>query len=208
MIFRELKDEHSLQRYITLTEKFLSIRFPMEYLKKSKVVACIDDEGEIAGGYMIVLKAPFRVVDSLPDSILEHHSHLHSMDQDSMIELTGLWLSPKVTHKITVFTFWLRLYWDIVRTKKKYIVYAYSLKKSALGKIYSVANPTILFRGMTKMQPGMKEPEEESVELVQIPKATLIPVINPQFFVKKLIAKRTLARNLDYLQVVNAYENQ
>lgn len=207
MIFRVLKDEQSLAAYSILTEKHISVRFPVEYLQKSRVVALFNEAGEICGGYVLVLKGPFRVIQSLPESVRDHSPDLQRIAPKQLFELTGLWLSPKVTSKPVVLSFWLRLYFDILSTRKSHFVYAYSLNKKSLSRIYGVVNPRVIFRGLTQMQPGMKQPESESVEIASVVRLALIPMLKPHFLAKKLVVRRSLASNLDYQKILNAYDS-
>lgn len=207
MEFKQLTDTQSLEAFAALTQKHLTISFPLDYLRKSKVVALIDDQKKICGGYVMVLTGPFRVIESLPTFSRQKHEWLNKR-LESAFELTGLWLCPSVVGRINVTLFWLKLYFDIVTLKKKFFVYAYGLNKPALGKIYRVLGPQVLFRGRTLVQPGMAAPEDESVEMASVARLGLLPFLKPQLLLKKMLFTRTLSQNAAYQQVLREYEER
>jgi hypothetical protein len=190
MEFKLLTEEHELREYADLTYRFLDIRFPLEYLQRSRVRACVDDNGRILGGYMLVMEGPYRVVDSLPDSVRAKEPRFAPENLHKGFEITGLWMSPAVRKRHTNLLFWLRMYYDMLTLGRKWLVYAYSLDKPGLGRMYSVAKPTVIFRGETKMQEGMPEPDAESVEVVSIFNLAKAPFTAPQFLLRRLLPRQ------------------
>lgn len=172
-----------LRTYQNILAEKISVRFPIEYLERSHV-RLLRLHGEILGGYTIVLKGPFRVVESLPDEIQAQ------LTTKKLCEATGMWLSPKVSNPLIVSRFWLQFCLDLLFSGKSECIYSYSLRSSRLTKVYSYSEPKILFRGLTKVLPGMPHPEEESVELTSVWKTGLLPFRNPKWIFKKLITKR------------------
>jgi hypothetical protein len=204
--FRVLRSESELNEYAEKTHRHLGVRFPLEYLKRSKVVAYLSDSGEMVGGYAMVLKGPFRTLESLPDVVRDCHPFLKETPMKDICEFTGLWLAPEMRRRTVSFVFWLRMYFDVVTLGKKHFVYAYSLDKKALGRMYRVCNPEVLFRGMTRMQPGMSKPEAESVEVTSLARIVWTPLLKPQFLLFKMIRRRTLSRNLAYMRIMRSNE--
>jgi hypothetical protein len=202
--FRTLRTAAELAQYAELTHKHLGIRFPLEYLRKSKITGYFGDEGEMLGGYAMVLEGPFRVLESLPDSVRGSHPFFKTASMDEVCEFTGLWLTPEMRKRSSSVLFWLRMYFDVVTLGKKHFVYAYSLDKRALGRLYRVCNPTVLFQGMTKIQPGMPKPEAESVEVTSISRVIWSPFVKPQFLLYKMLRKRTLSENLAYMRALGS----
>ncbi|RZA08020.1 MAG: hypothetical protein EOP11_06120 [Proteobacteria bacterium] len=190
MAFVVLKEESDLKEYAALTNRFLSIQFPLEYLKRSRVTAYVDENDRILGGYMLVLEGPYRVVDSLPDEARAREPRFAADKLHQGFEVTGLWMSPAVRDRRTNLLFWLRMYKDMLTLGRKWLVYAYSLDKPGLGRLYSVAKPSVVYRGETKMQEGMPEPDAESVEVVSIFNLARAPFIAPQFLLRRLMPRR------------------
>lgn len=190
MPFVVLKEESELREFASLTHKFLSIQFPIEYLQQSKVTAYIDDAGRMLGGYVLVLRGPFRVVESLPDEVKNADPRFAPENLEEGFEVTGLWVSPALRDRKINLLFWLRMYFDMLTLGRKWLIYAYSLDKPGLGRMYSIAKPSVVFRGETKILPGMPEPDAESVEVVNIFNLAKVPFTCPQFLMKRLLPRR------------------
>lgn len=182
MKFKELKTDIELENYRHAIHKHIDVLFPLEYLKQGRVYGFYNKNKEICGGFALITEGPFRVLSSIPD--FEGLSIDSDLSQTA--ELTGLWLSNNNREKYLSLIFWMTLIQKILTSDKKYFVYAYSSHKVHLQEIYSRANPIVLFRGETKVLPGMTAPDHESVEVL-IRKRLLIQALkNPEFFLKRL----------------------
>lgn len=165
-------------------EKYIDVLLPLEYLQRSKVVVCRHKKtGIFFGGYVIVKEGALRVLESIP----EFDVSKVSVDLSNVAEITGLWLDPtKADTKFASFLFWLKLYTDLAFSRFDGFVYAYTLKKKNLQKIYGTFMPTVLFSGMTKKLIGMSEAEEESVEFIPKKRVVFAPVRHFSFVGRRL----------------------
>jgi hypothetical protein len=197
MKFVTISTDKELIEYQALTAKYINVVLPLDYLKKSKVIA-LKINGKIRGGFVLVTEGPFRVIDSIPSNYLSPKRMLKNILSHEILEITGLWLNPNIKDNQVSLIFWLNLYFQLLISRKKYCTYAYSLAKPKLGSIYKIANPRVLFSGKTNMQPGMSQPEEESVEIVSIKNIAIAPFSNPDFLLKKLIGNRNIAKNYSF----------
>lgn len=186
MKLKKLKLEKDLEIYRHAIEKHIDVLLPLEYLKQGKVYGYFNEHNEICGGFTIITKAPFRVLDSIPNfEKFKNDPHLNKT-----AEITGVWLSKKDKRKFASLKFWSNLILTVMTSKKKYFVYAYSTKKTGLQNIYSRANPEVLFRGETKILPGMPSPDHESVEVIYRSRIIIQALKNPDFFIKRMIPKK------------------
>ncbi len=183
MKFKRLKTFQELDAYRFVASKYIEVLFPIDYMERSKVYAWVDDEGEILGGFMIVVKGPFRVLNSIPD-----HADTVLLCEKEVAEVTGVFLSSKLRGRQKSCEFWLRMYWNLLLVRKKYYVYSYALKKPQLQRIYSMTKPFVLFKGQTKPLPGMSGVEYEAVECMTFKNLLAVPVHRPKFFTKRLAA--------------------
>ena len=188
MKFKTLKTEHELTLYSDLTYRYIDVRLPLEYLQRSKVIACFNNEGFICGGFVIVLEGPFRVITSIPN----FNEQKWKPQLANCAEVTGLWLDNSYRYKHTSIKFWLTVYFELLKTKKEYFTYAWSLKKPKLGEIYAHGNPVVLFQGETNILPGMDKPDHESVEIVKRKDLLLTPIFKPTFLLKRVRGTRSL----------------
>ncbi len=187
MQLKKLKLEMDLENYRHAIEKHIDVLLPLEYLKQGKVYAYLNEHNEICGGFTIITQGPFRVLDSIPEfDQFKLDPHLKKT-----AEVTGVWLSKNITMKFASLKFWSKLIVTVMTCRKKYFVYAYSTKKKGLGSMYSRANPEVLFRGETKVLPGMPSPDHESVEVIYRSRIIIQALKNPDFFIKRMIPKKT-----------------
>ncbi len=183
--FVRIKDLELLKEYAAVTERHVGVLFPLEYLQRSEVYVLLERR-RIQGGFVIVPEAPFRVIDSLPEEVLANHSFFNEVHPRRVCELTALWLSPQARKKGYSFWLWARAYFEMLRSGKSHFVYAYAMKKAHLKKIFAEGSPQVLFRGETKILPGMSLPEVESVEAIHIWTMAFVPFIRPGFFLGRL----------------------
>jgi hypothetical protein len=188
MNFKRLKTFSELNAYRNIAANYIDVLFPLEYLERSKVYAWLDKNGEILGGFMIVTKGPFRVLNSIPD-----YADAKPLCEKEVAEITGVFLSSSLRGRQKSFEFWMRLYWKLILAKRKYYVYSYTLKKPQLQRMYSMTQPSVLFKGKTNQLAGMTDVEYESVEFMTFKNLVKVPLHRPQFFTRRLVAGRELS---------------
>ncbi len=183
MKIKILTSNEDLETYRRLTEKYINVLFPLEYLKRSRVVVFRHGNGDICGGYVLVKSGPLRVLESIPD---EHRAKI-PIDISNVAEITGLWLDPKKADSIFCsVALWLTLYFGLLFSSFDGFVYAYTLKKSNLKKIYATFHPISLFEGLTKQLEGMPLPEEEAVEFVSKRQTIIAPFRHYKFLTRRI----------------------
>ena len=106
MKFRRIENVHELNHFQKLTQSYIDVLLPLEYLKRSKVIICENKHGEICGGFVIVMKGPFRVIDSIPE--FDHESWKNKLKDTA--EITGLWLDSDFSKRTSSLKFWLKVY--------------------------------------------------------------------------------------------------
>lgn len=182
MKFRQIKSETELEVYRHAIATHIDVLLPLEYLNQGKVYGLFNKSGEICGGFALITKPPFRVLDSIPN--------FEGLDFDPQLkhtcEITGVWLSSEKRTKLSSLKFWTNIMMKVVTSNKKYFVYAYSTRKTGLQKIYAKANPEVIFKGETKILPGMPAPDHESIEVVFRRRVLVQALKNPDFFIKRL----------------------
>jgi hypothetical protein len=181
MKFRELNTDHELDNYRHAIHKHIDVLFPLDYLKQGQVFGLYTKENEICGGFAIITSGPFRVLSSIP----EFDGFKMDYNLSETAELTGVWLSNINRNTNASLKFWLTLIYKILSSEKKYFVYAYTSDKTHLERIYSKANPVVLFRGETIMLPGMDAPEHESIEVLVKSRLFVQAIKNSDFFLKR-----------------------
>lgn len=184
---RALNSETELNEFVDHAEKWIGIRFPLEYLRDNRVMALFDETGAMRGGYALIDRGQLRVVQSLPESATQ--DLFEQFDRDSLFELTALWLDRKNRSKIASFHFFFRMYFELTKVKRPYFIYAYPVEKSRLGEIYSICKPVKIHTGPTLQLLGMKCAEDEVIEVGSIQALRRAWLKNPGFLFKRLVKK-------------------
>lgn len=173
MRYEVLKKDEDLLEYSNQTRSLIQVRLPLEYLKRSKVVAYRSDTGKIIAGYCLALKPPFRAMQPVPEGL---HETL-GVSTGKILEVNGLWIDSKLRGGFFAVKFWIRFLLHLIGTNKLYIIYSYSSKKVALARFYSMANPRRIWRGDVFIR-GMDKPDCESVEIVHLGNVVIWTVKN------------------------------
>lgn len=204
--FREINDDHNLARFSQFTARYIDVEYPMDYLRRSKVVAMVSENGlgeieEMLGGYIMALEAPFRVIQQLPLEMTQLNEGLQKRLSKSM-ELTGLWIHPVVAQGRLRFKLWWKMFMDMVKLNlrgKRYFVYSYEASQSKLGQMYSLSQPTRIYEGPVFIE-GMKEASTEIVEVgstIALMTGFLSrPLCTARFLCKKLFRRKTILGKL------------
>lgn len=180
----EVKNVSDLSLYQKLTERWLGIRYPMAYLKKASVYMAWDHDGSPIGGFCIQSQPPFRVLESVPKDVVVDNV-------ESPVELTGLWFRPGDKRASGRVIFWLALCVRFFRYTWRNVVFAYSRSKPGLARSYAYSNPKVLFSGVTRIQPGMSEVDEEVVCVTQGYRIALLPLLRPSFYIRRFRERRS-----------------
>lgn len=195
-----LTSDADLEKYRHLTQKYIDVLLPLEYLKGSKVVVFRHSSGEICGGYVLVKEGPLRVLESIPD---DQFAKIN-IDLTNVGEITGLWLDAKKADSLFCsVALWLNLYFTLIFSSFDGFVFAYTVKKTNLKKIYSTFKPTLLFQGQTKQLEGMDAPEVEAVKYISKRQAIFVPFRHKTFLIRRF----TVVFRAMHLNLVRKYRH-
>jgi hypothetical protein len=196
--FKVISNTDLMTQYRDLTKRYLDIDFPEEYLNRSKVIALVSQNGQqstVVGGFMIAQSGPFRVLQQIPDHIVEQNEFLQKR-MHRTLEITGLWVHPRIRAGHLRCRLWLRLFRAVLAEGAKgrrYFVYSYDASKKKLGDVYSTWNPERIFEGLVFI-PGMKESTHEIVEMAALHSCILAFFTKPLFFGKRFFRKLGLQK--------------
>lgn len=203
IVFKQIKSDAHLRKFSRLTQKYIDVHYPIEYLKRSRVVAIVteDDNGKIQaflGGYIVATKGPFRVLEQIPRETVKMHFELQQ-NIDKCFELTGLWIHPLLKSGTFRARFWLKLFGDLVLLTargKTQALYSYDASKTKLGEIYSISKPKRIFEGPVFIA-GMTEEAIEIVEMGSIPEVVKAFYREPSS-VAKFLGRRIFRKRLEF----------
>lgn len=175
---KRINSSQGFASYIENVERYIGVRFSEDYLSRGLIFGMFKN-GELVGGYSIIVDGPLRVVESLkhkPERI-EHTS--------DMAEITGLWLDRRFAKKYSI-RLWVHMLYGVVRSRKTRFIFAYTLKKDHLKKLYAPIRTVIVYRGKIDKIKGMPEDDYESIEIVRRRDVFLFPFCNPGFVGRRL----------------------
>ncbi len=196
--FIKLEEAEELRVFSELAYRNIGVRFPIHFLQNSKTFAVLNQRGNICGGFVLAPAGHSRVIDSLPEEGMQILLDNFPTYKDTMFEITGLWLCRSQRSKTLAVRFWTKLYKEVCRMKRSHFIFAYSSKKAKLGEIYSVVKPKRIFKGYTKMMPGMIEPDDEVIEVGSVKMAHLAWVTQLSFLYKRLVRGRSKCKRVVY----------
>jgi hypothetical protein len=200
---REITSDLHLEAFRDFTKKYIDVYYPMDYLKRSKVMALVteNENGDIQtmfGGFILALEGPFRVLEQLPQTIVEGHKELQEQFE-KCFELTGLWIHPLLKCGFLRAKFWLRLLGELIKLMirgKTYALYSYDASKKKLGEMYSLCKPHRIFEGEVFIE-GMVDSNCEIVEMGAVPNVLKAFFKEPhcvaRFLGRRIFRKRRLA---------------
>lgn len=211
IIFREITSDSHLKEFSNFTKRYIDVHYPLDYLKRSKVVALVteNDDGEIQtmfGGYIFALQGPFRVLEQIPQEIVKNHVELQK-NMNKCFELTGLWVHPLLKNGTLRAKFWLRLFMDLLAQTikgKSVLLYSYDASKKKLGEMYSICKPCRIFEGAVYI-PGMTEQAVEIVEMGSI-SAVVRAFYKEPAYVARFLGKRLFRKRIAYRKQEASHE--
>lgn len=154
MKIAEITNDFDLLKYRDGGELRFGVKYPLEYLKQGKVFGAFKD-GELVGGFNLILNGPFRTVHFLPDEVRRNAPILSSVAEENLVELGGVWLCGKAVNQTKDSNlFWMSVIRSIVRCGKPYVIYGYNKQTPNLEKVYDKFNGVKIYVG-----PGANSPD-------------------------------------------------
>lgn len=178
---KRLVHDEQFIHYQTKVDQHIGVRFDLSYLKGGHVYALYLN-GEMIGGYAVILDGPFRVLTSI-----ERKVDLSAIDMRKTAEVTGLWLDKRKAKNYSL-VLWVHMLFGLLRSRRSQFVFAYTLQKTGLEKLYSPMNTEVLYRGLVEALEGMKGDDYESIELMRVSDLVKFPFKNPSFVTRRVKA--------------------
>jgi len=194
----QLTDQADLLQFQGLAFRNIGVKFPLEFLKSSRVFAVRNQLGTICGGFALAPGHQSRVIESLPEEAMETLKENYPNYTDDLFEITALWLCRSQRSKTLSVRFWTKLYREVVRMKRPNFIYAFSSEKKKLGEMYQVVKPIRIFEGYTNVLPGMKEPDHEVIEVGSVRAAHMAWVTQWSFLYRRLLHGRSAKKRVVY----------
>lgn len=198
-----LKNDHDLFTFQQKVKNILGIEFPVSYLKQGRVRAFLNADGEIVAGYALITEGPFRTLSSIPVEVKNMPCEVEALS-----EVTALFIDHKVKSGVARCQFWLTFSRELANlSNKTHFMYAYDLEKTKLKKLYSLANPTVLFEGRTTLLEGMTAESDESVEVAKSSRIMYLPFYAMPGFVNRLFFRKPINEIRYFLEQLEEMRN-
>lgn len=193
MSFRIIRDTESLTLFQAETARRIQVELPLEYLRRSKVVALISRDGQrMHGGFVIADRGPLRALEQLPEGLVDAHEYLSSR-RDSCFEVNGFWLNHRDARSFACFSLYaacfMHIAWQAI-VGRYYFVYAFDASKKSLEEMFASFHPVRIFEGEVKALPGMGGPSREIVEVCSLPRLLYSAAKRPGFIFRRMGPRR------------------
>lgn len=154
---RRLHTDTEFNKFASEFKKDMGYEVPSTFLKKGKLWAVVNPEGDYVGGFALVAKHPLRSLAEIPPS------YPIFVDPKLVGEVTAVWLKDKYYGIM-----WsLHFIYQTMRSPIKYWVYSYPISEVRLGLYYNQADPICIYKGpIVRLEGHPENPEPESVELL------------------------------------------
>ncbi|MFG1499107.1 hypothetical protein ABMA70_02785 [Halobacteriovorax sp. XZX-3] len=195
---RCINELDELQEFQQLAYQRIGVKFPLDFLARNKTFALFNKHGLMCGGFTFALGSDSRVVKSLPDDALAKLKKDVPDFENDLFEATALWMSRYQRCRLLGVYFWLMMYIEASRMGRNFYIYAYSSAKPKLGEIYNTIRPFRLYKGYTKMLPGMSEPDDEVIEYGTMMNVHLSFGRIVMFLLKRLLKARSIKKVKSY----------
>lgn len=195
--FRIIRDTESLALFQAETARRIQVELPLDYLRRSKVVALTSRDGKrILGGFVIADNGPLRALEQLPEGWVESHEYLKSRRQ-ACFEVNGFWLNHLEAPSSARISLYGACFAQIARQAlrgKYYFVYAFDAEKRALEEMFACFQSVRVFEGEVKALPGMSGPGREIVEVCSLPRLILSAAKRPGYLLGRLRPRKRSKR--------------
>jgi hypothetical protein len=154
---RKVKDICEAKFFSNEFQKISGAKIPESYFLENDSYLFFD-RYELIGGYALI-KYEKRVLDQIP--ISSKPIGLQNLD-DNSIEITGYFRIKEKRPFLMVCHF----LWHILKSDRRFFVYAYDKSNLKLENIYSYGNPFRLYSGIVANLPGMIGEHFENIEII------------------------------------------
>lgn len=138
-------NDEELEKYLSGGQSLWgNVKIPIEYCRQGKAVGIYDDRDELIGGYLLVYDQPFRSIQLIPQNIKDK-TGIERLDPTKMMEITAVWLHPKVKSPIQGLHFWTKIIRDANQQKKEYIVFPFNWNSLGLRKLYMHTRSDVIY---------------------------------------------------------------
>jgi len=141
------KNEKLLKEYIKLSIEKEGVAYPYSYINEQGKCYVFTKNNKIIGGYCLIMKPPFRVIEFVKQVDTEHEKTLSGINEKRCIEAGGLWMEPSSNNVLLGNLLWANIYKNIMKTGKQDIIFGYCNERKGLTRHYSKIRPKNLFRG-------------------------------------------------------------
>lgn len=123
--------------------------FPLEitYTRRCRVFAFMNQQGKMAGGFLINMAPPFRSLNDMPEE--ERNRVLASLDLDETFEAMCFWIAREKRGTLAMMLIWAELLYFLKKFPRRDML-GCTVSKSLLRQ-YSVVPFDILYQGTIQM---------------------------------------------------------
>ena len=152
LTFREIETRIETELFIDKFHIAAGVKLPFDYVEKSKLVGAFLHEKMVAG-YMIVTSPGYRSLMFVPDEI-KNSNEFFKNNQNDMLEVNGLWLSPAIKTPKQQFKVWFHMAKNVVTSRKKYVLLMSNSKNKNIQSLHGLINSVPIYEGSPNLMIG------------------------------------------------------
>ncbi len=189
LTIRNIVSDDEKEIFLDHFEHSVGVRVPRAYLDQGRIVGYFSDDGEMLGGYALIMEPGFRSLLFIPDQVKKNSAFLRENTLESFLEVNCAWLSPKVKSNMDAIRFWMHMRREILACNRTYLLVMYNRKVRYLATFYARLNPRKIYEGPTELKPGEQGHDEVFVGYVRMADMWLSLYRNLYSFARRLILR-------------------
>ena len=152
LTFREIETRIETELFIEKFHVAAGVKLPLDYVENSQLVGAFLHEKMVAG-YMIVTSPGYRSLMFVPDEI-KNSNEFFKNNQNDMLEVNGLWLSPAIKTPKQQFKVWFHMARNVVTSRKKYVLLMSNSKNKNIQSLHGLINSVPIYEGSPNLMIG------------------------------------------------------
>lgn len=160
LTIRPIESESEKELFLENFAQFIGVRVPRKYLDQGRVTGYFSADGEMLGGYALILGPVFRSLLFIPDHVKKNSKFLSENAVESFLEVNCAWLSPKVKSNMDAIRFWMHMRREILACNRTYLLVMYNRKIRYFAAFYARSHPQKIYEGPAELRSGEQSHDE------------------------------------------------
>jgi len=172
--FERLVDPAAIERFSARYAEYTHVALPVSYLRQGITVGLVRDDGELVGGYALIVRPPYRFAALVPPATLARCPV--SLDAP-LGEINGVWLAPELRRSPSAVLLWLHFIATAARRSEPVWVYGYNALHDGLRRLYRHIRVGTIYEGPLVTSGPLRSIAHAAVEYTSRTRLALAPAL-------------------------------